>query len=148
MIGGTFAHPADKFAALRDVTLLRTYPYLLPGAIAAAVALAGATFGYFYLEEASPLASPRVCPLNPAQTLPSKRPHTEKERRAPDAPPPSMRAVLRSPAIRALCASGAALAFVQTAYDVVFVLFCYTPRSAGGLAFTVRAPSPVRPRGC
>jgi hypothetical protein len=48
-----------------------------------------------------------------------------------------MRELLQNPAIRSLSLSGAALAFIATAYDVVFVLFCYTPIKTGGLAFTV-----------
>jgi hypothetical protein len=51
MIGGTFSHPAEKYPAIFKYEILETYPYLLPGLIAAGVALAGAIFGYFYLEE-------------------------------------------------------------------------------------------------
>jgi hypothetical protein len=51
--------------------------------------------------------------------------------------PPSMRELLKLPIIRSLCISGSALTFVHTAFDCVFVLFCYTPINTGGLAFTV-----------
>jgi hypothetical protein len=51
--------------------------------------------------------------------------------------PPSMRELLTLPIIRSLCISGSALTFVHTAFDCVFVLFCYTPINTGGLAFTV-----------
>lgn len=52
-------------------------------------------------------------------------------------PPPTIKELLGIPIIRALCASGCALCFIATAFDVVFVLFCYTPIQTGGLAFSV-----------
>lgn len=45
--------------------------------------------------------------------------------------------LLRHPVIRSLAISGAALCFTATAFDAVFVLFCYTPIHLGGLSFTV-----------
>jgi hypothetical protein len=83
------------------------------------------------------------------QTLPSKRrKYSNDKSQANDsgddlqkmiqpAEPPSMRELLALPVIRSLTLSGSALAFVQTSYDVVFVLFAYTPIQIGGLAFTV-----------
>jgi len=44
--------------------------------------------------------------------------------------------LLLIPAIRALSISGFALCFIATAFDVVFVLFCYSPIVTGGLAFS------------
>lgn len=51
---------------------------------------------------------------------------------------PCMKTLLAIPVIRALSLSGLALAFVSAAFDVLFVLFSYTPIQSGGLAFTVR----------
>jgi hypothetical protein len=48
-----------------------------------------------------------------------------------------MRDLLAIPIIRDLCATGCALSFLATAFDVVFVLYCYTPISSGGLSFSV-----------
>ena len=45
--------------------------------------------------------------------------------------------LLQQPLMRSLCASGCALSFVGTAFDVVFVLFCYSPIETGGLSFSV-----------
>ncbi len=50
----------------------------------------------------------------------------------------SMRNLFAIPIIGALCLSGGALCFAATAFDVVFVLFCYTPVESGGLSFDVR----------
>ncbi|KAJ3565839.1 hypothetical protein NP233_g7383 [Leucocoprinus birnbaumii] len=47
----------------------------------------------------------------------------------------SMRQLFAIPIIGALCLSGCALCFVATAFDAVFVLFCYTPIESGGLSF-------------
>jgi hypothetical protein len=55
-------------------------------------------------------------------------------------PPPSsagIKALLQIPVIRALSASGCALSFISTSFDVVFVLFAYSPINAGGLAMPV-----------
>jgi hypothetical protein len=41
------------------------------------------------------------------------------------------------PNIRALSLSGAGLSFTYTAFDVLFVLFCYSPIESGGLALSV-----------
>jgi hypothetical protein len=49
-----------------------------------------------------------------------------------------MRDLFAIPIIGALCLSGFALCFVATAFDAVFVLFCYTPIESGGLSFNVR----------
>jgi hypothetical protein len=51
IIGGTFAHAATKFPSLFDVWLFREHPYLLPGMIAAAVAMTGSLLAFFQLEE-------------------------------------------------------------------------------------------------
>lgn len=51
LLGGTFSNPAEKYPSLFDYPIFRTYPYLLPSLIAALVALIGAVFGFFCLEE-------------------------------------------------------------------------------------------------
>lgn len=56
----------------------------------------------------------------------------------------SVRQLLSIPIIRSLCISGASLCFTATAFDSVFVLFCYTPISDGGLDFSVRYPYPLQ----
>ena len=45
--------------------------------------------------------------------------------------------LLAIPVVRALAISSLALSFLSGAFDVVFVLFCYCPISAGGLGFSV-----------
>lgn len=85
------------------------------------------------------------------QTLPSKRRHGSEKNisssyGATDHAPQAsvveaalgVRELLKIPVIRSLCASGFALSFIGTAFDVIFVLFCYSPIDAGGLNFTVR----------
>lgn len=48
-----------------------------------------------------------------------------------------LRQLLSLPIIQALATSGFALSFLGTAFDVVFVLFCYSPIHSGGLSFSV-----------
>ena len=45
--------------------------------------------------------------------------------------------LLAIPVVRALAISSLALSFLSGAFDVVFVLFCYSPISTGGLGFSV-----------
>ncbi|KAA1474864.1 MFS general substrate transporter [Dentipellis sp. KUC8613] len=134
LIGGTFSNPATKFPQFFDYEFLRTYPYFLPGFIAAVTSVSGVVFGYFFLEE----------------TLPGKRTRSEKVPTSPDresdsasssltldvSEPATFRSLLNIPIIRALSLSGSALSFISTGFDVVFVLFCYSPIETGGLAFS------------
>jgi hypothetical protein len=53
MIGGTFSHPAEKYPSWFGNELFKTYPYLLPGIMAAGIAVFGAALGYQFLEEVS-----------------------------------------------------------------------------------------------
>lgn len=50
----------------------------------------------------------------------------------------SVRDLMALPAIWALVTSGFALSLIGTAFDVVFVLFCYSSIESGGLSFSVR----------
>ncbi|KAI0035731.1 MFS general substrate transporter [Vararia minispora EC-137] len=135
LIGGTFSNPADRFPWLFAAEFWRTYPYFLPGFIASVVAFVGFGFGYFFLEE----------------TLPSKRRNKSKRALSSEdlsawdddkqdgdggSKPPTMRELLAVPAIRALCLSGSAQSFTSTAFDVLFVLMCYSPIETGGLALS------------
>lgn len=52
-------------------------------------------------------------------------------------PPPStasIKKLLSNPLIKALCLSGGCLAFLASAFDVVYVLFCFSPIASGGLS--------------
>jgi hypothetical protein len=55
MIGGTFSHPAEKYPSWFGNQLFKTYPYLLPGIMAAGIAVFGAALGYQFLEEVGSL---------------------------------------------------------------------------------------------
>jgi len=48
-----------------------------------------------------------------------------------------LRQLLSLPIIWALAISGFALSFLSTAFEVVFILFCYSPLDSGGLSFSV-----------
>ena len=45
--------------------------------------------------------------------------------------------LLAIPVVRALAISSLALSFLSGAFDVVFVLFCYSPVTTGGLGYSV-----------
>jgi len=126
LIGGTFSNPANTFPNLFRHDFFHTYPYFLPGCIAAVISLTGAIFGYVFLEE----------------TLPSKRrglaipKSITEEHQEQISAPYTFKKLISVPIIRALSLSGAGLSFTYTAFDVLFVLFCYSPIDHGGLALS------------
>jgi hypothetical protein len=77
------------------------------------------------------------------QTLPSKRRGSFVDANAnPQQPRLGAMDLLSIPMIRALTLSGFLLSFVGTAFDVVLVLFCYTPIERGGLSFSASSLPP------
>jgi len=127
LIGGTFSNPANVFPNLFSHDFFQSYPYFLPGFIASVISLTGAVFGYVFLEE----------------TLPSKRSRLPIPKSIPEEPqqqkstPFTFRMLISVPIIRALSLSGAGLSFTYTGFDVLFVLFCYSPIESGGLALSI-----------
>ncbi|KAF8275256.1 major facilitator superfamily domain-containing protein [Lactarius quietus] len=123
LIGGTFSNPASTFpnSSLFNHDLFRTYPYFLPGCIASAVSLIGVILGYVLLEE--------------CRGLPSGRSIQELDQQ-PRPAPFTLKKLVSVPIIRAISLSGAGLSFTYTAFDVLFVLFCYSPIESGGLALS------------
>ncbi|CCL99154.1 uncharacterized protein FIBRA_01169 [Fibroporia radiculosa] len=131
LLGGTFSNPAERYPKYFDYDFLRSYPYFLPSFVAGCLSLGSACLVYFFLEE----------------TLPSKRHHgnyvpmrqvgSEHRSSDPEKPPQpaSLRVLLSIPLVKALCLSGFALAFLNTGFDVTFVLFSYSAIERGGLNF-------------
>ncbi|KAG2360854.1 major facilitator superfamily domain-containing protein [Suillus spraguei] len=133
LIGGTFSHPASKYPEILGYQFLKDYPYFLPCFIAFVFAGIGVSLGFVFLEE----------------TLPSKRkgkksgppnPSTDDDRAttalALSEKPFSVSRLLSIPVISALALSGFMLSYLGTSFDVVFVLFCYSPIQSGGLSFS------------
>jgi MFS family permease len=133
LIGGTFSHPASKYPDILGYQFLKDYPYVLPCFIAFAIAIIGVSLGFIFLEE----------------TLPSKRnvkkscsshasTNDDRATTAPVLPekPLGISKLLSIPIMSALALSGFMLSYVATSFDVVFVLFCYSPIESGGLAFS------------
>lgn len=142
LIGGAASSPANTFPNLFNHDFFRTYPYFLPGCIASVISLTGAIFGYLVLEEVSFLSQfPHLGVHLPSQTLPSKRRGLAKtiteDHQEQKSEPYTFRMLISVPNIRALSLSGAGLSFTNTAFDVLFVLFCFSPIESGGLALSV-----------
>ncbi|KAG6845223.1 hypothetical protein H0H87_012215 [Tephrocybe sp. NHM501043] len=92
----------------------------------------GVALAYYYLDE----TLPRKRPFKGAPVPVSYGATDTQDAELSAPPPPSIASLLSNPVIRALSTSGFALCFVATAFDVVFVLFCYSPIETGGLAFS------------
>ncbi|KAI0769763.1 MFS general substrate transporter [Trametes elegans] len=138
LIGGTFADPAKEWPDVFTNPIWKSYPYLLPCLLSAAVSVFAALLAQFALEE----------------TLPSKRktkPHTFIEEdplfdagatvvdippTLADLQPLSIKELLSIPVLRAVFASSGALGLAGSCFTNVFVLMAYTPLSQGGLALS------------
>ncbi|KAL1758831.1 major facilitator superfamily domain-containing protein [Schizophyllum commune] len=126
MIGGAFANAAQKYPSLFGYDFLRQYPYFMPCFVTGSLGLLGFVLGWFSLEE----------------TLPTKRKMNMSRCDSPspersEAPRlPSTWTLMQIPAVRALSISGFVLSFICTAFDVMFVLFCYSSVEHGGIHFS------------
>ncbi|KAJ6606498.1 hypothetical protein DFH09DRAFT_1353606 [Mycena vulgaris] len=109
-----------KYPKYFGYDFILSHPYFMPNFVCSLLVMVGFLLSYHFLEE----------------TLPSKR-----RGRAPtvdqQSSPLGAMDLLKIPMMAALTASAFALGFIGTAFDVVFVLFCYTPIQKGGLSFSV-----------
>ncbi|KAH9951314.1 MFS general substrate transporter [Amylocystis lapponica] len=133
LLGGTFSNPATRYPGIFDYQFLRDYPYFLPCFVAGFVSLLGAALVFFSLEETLP--SKRYKKGNSVQMRQIGSENVADDPPEKPAQPASIKTLLSIPVIRALCISGFALTFINTGFDVTFVLFCYSPIKGGGLAF-------------
>ncbi|KAF9453281.1 MFS general substrate transporter [Macrolepiota fuliginosa MF-IS2] len=124
LIGGTLANPADQYPRLfGSFDFLIRYPYFLPCFFSGFLALCTTLITYSFLrEQVTHLGQQKTALLD--VRVPNK-----------SAAEMSTRDLFSIPIIGALCLSGCALCFIATAFDAVFVLFCYTPVESGGLSF-------------
>ncbi|PCH38263.1 MFS general substrate transporter [Wolfiporia cocos MD-104 SS10] len=131
LLGGTFSNPAERFPNVFDYAFLKAYPYFLPCFVAGCVSLCGAALVYFCLEETLPSKRHR------GDYVPMRQVGGEHRPADPEKPqePASIRSLLAIPLVKALCLSGFALAFLNTGFDVTFVLFSYSAIERGGLNF-------------
>ncbi|GJJ08256.1 hypothetical protein Clacol_002466 [Clathrus columnatus] len=145
LIGGTFSHPDIHWPQYFDNEWFRQHPYFLPCFIASSLAFISASFGMRFLEETHPYmrASRRQHQQQQQQHITSEKSSKEPQAIIPkiatstrSAPPSTanIKKLLSNPLIRALCLSGGCLAFLASAFDVVYVLFCFSPIASGGLA--------------
>ncbi|KAF5367225.1 hypothetical protein D9757_012229 [Collybiopsis confluens] len=120
-IGGVLSNPADKYGPLFQNRIFSEHPYFLPCLVSGTIALCGVLIGYFYLKESLQKENKTSGTDVPYNAVSDE---------------PTLRELLNIPIIRALSASAFALNFIGTAWDVLFVLFCYTPIRNGGLSFS------------
>ncbi|ESK92845.1 major facilitator superfamily multidrug- dha1 sub-family [Moniliophthora roreri MCA 2997] len=127
LLGGSLSNPAAKYPHLFANTIFSVYPYLLPCTVACTLSLCGVILCYTCLKETLP-----------SKQLPSDKDDPSKVSGSEDEEPPKLgvQALLSIPFMRALSLSSFALSFNGTAFDVLFVLFCYSPIKNGGLGFS------------
>ncbi|KAG7086623.1 hypothetical protein E1B28_002565 [Marasmius oreades] len=130
LMGGSLSNPAAKYPQYFANTIFSIHPYLLPCIVAGSLSFGAVILCWFCLKE----------------TLPPKRPPSihkvdvmyDEGNEQVDDYRESMGAkdLLSISRIRALSLSSFALSFNGTAFDVLFVLFCYSPIKGGGLGFS------------
>ncbi|THV07908.1 MFS general substrate transporter [Dendrothele bispora CBS 962.96] len=142
LIGGSLSEPAKKYEFFKD-TIFDTYPYFLPCLIAGFVSLLGFFLAYICLEETLPSKTKSKHPSSEPSTDSSNNDGvstTSTATATPSQPPATLLSLLRIPVIRTLCFSGFALESNVISFNVLFVLFSYTPISPssgfGGLGFS------------
>ncbi|KAF8969920.1 major facilitator superfamily multidrug-resistance, DHA1 sub-family [Flammula alnicola] len=132
LIGGLLSRPAARYPKFFDYEFFRIYPYLLPCFLVSSFAALCFIISWFLLKETlhqKGEEAPKLSLRYGATTDSSSSIAVVPKKY-------SVKELLDVPIIRALCASGCSLSFISTAFDVLFVLFCYSPVSAGGLAFS------------
>ncbi|KAF8591070.1 MFS general substrate transporter [Ramaria rubella] len=140
LIGGTLSHPDVRWPSYFDNEWFRRHPYFLPCFVCSALSFTAASFGFRFLEETHPLkrASSKIDRKHSSKSNKpsSTTPESSLGARGNSGPPSSasLRSLMSNPLVRALCLSGSALSFLASGFDVVFVLFCFSPIASGGLS--------------
>ncbi|KAJ7445713.1 major facilitator superfamily domain-containing protein [Mycena galericulata] len=124
LIGGSLSNLGTKYPKYFAYDFLLSYPYFMPNFVCSLLVMFGFVLSFLFLEETLP-SKRRGGPFQPIDSVDFHL------------PPVGAMDLLSIPMMRALTASGFTLSFIGTAFDVVFVLFCYTPIQRGGLSFSV-----------
>ncbi|KAF8201615.1 major facilitator superfamily domain-containing protein [Pholiota molesta] len=140
ILGGALADPAAYYVHVRifQNQFFRDHPYFLPSFATGLLAFVIGCLALGLLREVHP-SSQTLSALNDrgcrrTGPIPTSTPHPHPHH--PNVQPVSLGGLLRHPVLRRLALSGALLCFTATAFDALFVLFCYTPVQLGGLSFT------------
>ncbi|KAL0947387.1 hypothetical protein HGRIS_013502 [Hohenbuehelia grisea] len=135
LIGGSLSNPARKYGGLFDNLFFHEYPYFLPSFTAAMTSFVVAIASFTFLKESMPAKIAMNSPVDTERH--GNYGATQVAAFSGIDKPLGVKQLLTFPVIRALCVSGFILSFITTAFDVLFVLFCYTPVQSGGLGFSV-----------
>ncbi|KAJ7074258.1 major facilitator superfamily domain-containing protein [Mycena amicta] len=121
LIGGQLSNLGTKFPDTWGFDFILRYPYFMPNLVCTVLVLFGLLLAYLFLEE----------------TLPAKR-RGASGNQVFDTQSSAygVRDLLADPKMRSITISSFTLGFIGAAFDVVFVLFCYTPIQRGGLSFS------------
>ncbi|KZP18281.1 MFS general substrate transporter [Athelia psychrophila] len=147
LLGGSLSHPAEKYKLL-DIEFLRNWPYFLPGCITGLIALGGSLIAFLLLKEVMlTITHPSmrrqlivvlflVDPAHPAAALWDEAEASEEMYAPPESH--SIRQILSNPAILALSGSGFALSILCRGFEIILVLYSFSPIDDGGLSFTTQ----------
>ncbi|KAG7086624.1 hypothetical protein E1B28_002566 [Marasmius oreades] len=114
LIGG-FASDPDVLPEKYRHGIFEEYQYFLPCLMVAAINFGGFLLTYFFLQET-----------------------VEKGAESKPTFGTTTKLLLSIPIFRTICASAFSLSFLTVSFEVVFVLFCYSPVLQGGLGLSVQ----------
>ncbi|KAJ7501506.1 major facilitator superfamily domain-containing protein [Mycena galericulata] len=141
-IGGTFSNPASRYPdSLGKIPLLREFPYLLPCAMAGALAFTAFVFGFFGLKETLPSAiarqkkNQRGTEAEPLLSGARDDSALRSDAAQAEEPVPPLRALFVRPVLISLVNHGF-LSFCQMSYEVFIPLVYATPIAMGGLGLS------------
>ncbi|KAF9483848.1 major facilitator superfamily multidrug-resistance, DHA1 sub-family [Pholiota conissans] len=129
LIGGLLSNPARRYPSYFDYNFFRHYPYFLPCLLISSFGLVCFVAAGLLLKETLNQKQPEDPRKVPSYGSLGEHSPSEVSKKF------TVKELLEIRIIRALCASGCSLSFISTAFDVLFVLFCYSPISTGGLGF-------------
>lgn len=140
LIGGNLSHPADKYPNLfGHISLFRERPYFLPCLVSALITFAAMICVAVFLEETVP-SKASIRHSSFSTRLSAKREPLASAEAAllPESLPikPTTLQLLREKPIQKLLLTGFLVSFISWGYEIVFVLWAYTPAKLGGLART------------
>ncbi|EIM82631.1 MFS general substrate transporter [Stereum hirsutum FP-91666 SS1] len=147
LIGGYFSHPAERFPAIFGFEFLKNYPYFLPCIVGSTFNLLAIVIGFLYLPETLPTHSHKTATTEEADSIASNADtmvgqladvNDDSEAQPVKPKRPSFLSLIRNPQIAQVLLSWFFLGLLNSCYQAIIPLFCYSTYEHGGIGFSPR----------
>ncbi|THU83598.1 hypothetical protein K435DRAFT_843978 [Dendrothele bispora CBS 962.96] len=136
LLGGYLSHPVERYSIFERMgfvtVFLSDYPFFLPCFVGSLCNLSAIIFGYFYLQETL-TRKPKSKNSEPSSPSPSP-PSCESPAISEATPPP--KPSLFTVQITRVLTTWFFLAVLNSSYQALIPLFCYSPYPSGGVNFS------------